>query len=56
MTQRWCSDCSDLTLFEVPPCQDGHGEDCLDLMCTDCGAAVVVGLHDDLVAAHAVAA
>ncbi len=42
--ERWCGGCQDETLFEVPPCQDGHGEDCLDLACLDCGAAVVVGV------------
>jgi hypothetical protein len=41
---RWCSDCQDERMFEVPPCEDGHGEDCLDLACVDCGAAVVVGV------------
>lgn len=44
---RWCPDCSDVTDFVVPPCEDGHGEDCLDLACADCGAAVVLGRHDD---------
>jgi hypothetical protein len=44
MQVRWCSDCAGETLFEVPPCEDGHGEDCLDLACVDCGAAVSVGV------------
>lgn len=26
----------------VPPCADGHGVDCPDLCCADCGAAIVV--------------
>lgn len=43
-TVRWCSPCGGETLFEVPPCEDGHGEDCLDLSCVDCGHAVVVGI------------
>ena len=47
VTHRWCSDCSDVTAFLVPPCEDGHGEDCLDLACADCGSAVVLGHHDD---------
>lgn len=42
--RRWCGDCADETVFEVPPCEDGHGEDCLDLGCVECGAAVTVGL------------
>jgi hypothetical protein len=48
---RWCGDCGDERVFEVPPCEDGHGPDCLDLACVDCGAAVVVGvlMADDAV-------
>ncbi|MCW2777062.1 MAG: hypothetical protein JWN17_787 [Frankiales bacterium] len=49
MTHRYCTDCADVTLFEVPPCQDGHGEECLDLACVDCGSALVLGLHEDVV-------
>lgn len=41
---RWCASCATETLFEQPPCEDGHGEDCLDLACVECGAAVVVGV------------
>ena len=41
---RWCTDCEDERPFEVPPCEDGHDADCLDLMCAHCGAAVVVGI------------
>ncbi len=48
-THRFCTDCADVTVFEVPPCEDGHGEDCLDLVCVDCGSAVVLGHHDDVV-------
>ena len=50
--QRWCGDCQDDRFFEVPPCEDGHGGDCLDLACVECGAAVVVGVllaGDDVV-------
>jgi len=39
---RWCSGCATETMFEVPPCEDGHGEDCLDLACLDCGLAIVL--------------
>lgn len=42
--ERWCGGCQGETLFEVPPCEDGHGDDCLDLACIDCGAAVMVGV------------
>ena len=41
---RWCAQCSDERPFEVPPCEDGHGLDCLDLSCVDCGHAIVVGV------------
>ena len=44
MQVRWCGDCRDDRVFEVPPCEDGHGADCLDLACVDCGSAVVVGI------------
>ena len=42
--QRWCPECADERPFEMPPCEDGHGADCLDLACLDCGFAVVVGV------------
>jgi hypothetical protein len=41
---RWCAECADERPFEVPPCEEGHGADCLDLACVDCGAAIVVGV------------
>jgi hypothetical protein len=44
---RWCPECADERPFETPPCDDGHGTDCLDLMCLDCGYAVVVGVLVD---------
>ena len=44
---RWCASCQDDRPFETPPCEDGHGLDCLDLACVDCGHAVVIGLHGD---------
>ena len=56
MDVRWCGECKDERAFEVPPCEDGHGVDCLDLACVDCGAAIVTGLHDDVVAVELVAA
>lgn len=40
---RWCSECADDRAFEQPPCEDGHGEGCLDLFCGDCGYAIVLG-------------
>lgn len=56
---RWCAVCAGQTAFEVPPCEDGHGTDCLDLACVDCGHAIVVGLFvagDTAVLVTAVAA
>ena len=41
---RWCATCATKTLFEQPPCEDGHGEECLDLSCVECGHAVVLGI------------
>jgi hypothetical protein len=35
-----CAKCGSEMLYEVPPCGDGH-EDCPELVCTGCGAAVV---------------
>jgi hypothetical protein len=43
---RWCSTCDGKQLFEQPPCEDGHGDDCLDLACVTCGSALVLGLVD----------
>ena len=40
---RWCAVCADERVFEVPPCEDGHGEGCLDLTCGECGHAIVLG-------------
>lgn len=44
---RWCGACEDERGFELPPCEDGHGVDCLDLACVDCGHAIVVGVLGD---------
>ena len=43
-TIRWCAPCEGEQVFEVPPCEDGHGQDCLDLACVECGHAIVVGV------------
>ncbi|MCW2614994.1 MAG: hypothetical protein JWN08_1988 [Frankiales bacterium] len=55
---RWCAGCQDERGFEAPPCEDGHGLDCLDLACVECGHAIVVGLmgsDDVLLVAYAAA-
>lgn len=43
---RWCAGCADERAFDVPPCEDGHGLDCLDLACVECGHAIIVGFMD----------
>ncbi len=40
--EMYCVTCEGEMLFEVPPCEDGHGEDCPELVCTGCGGAVLV--------------
>jgi hypothetical protein len=40
---RHCSDCGDERDFVQPPCVDGHGADCAEWACADCGAAVWAG-------------
>jgi hypothetical protein len=47
VTYHWCSPCGEERVFEVPPCEDGHGLDCLDLSCVECGHAIVVGVLVD---------
>ncbi|QGN47602.1 hypothetical protein ACN26Y_15840 [Micromonospora sp. WMMD558] len=37
-----CDACEGVQPFEVPPCVDGHGSDCPELICTGCGAAVLI--------------
>ncbi|NJP33490.1 hypothetical protein [Micromonospora thermarum] len=37
-----CDVCEGVRPFEVPPCVDGHGTDCPELICTGCGAAVLI--------------
>ncbi|RFU37036.1 hypothetical protein DZF91_34935 [Actinomadura logoneensis] len=39
----YCSTCGDERRFERTPCLDGHGADCPDRVCVECGAAVFVG-------------
>jgi DNA polymerase III alpha subunit (gram-positive type) len=37
-----CPTCADVRLAEAPPCADGHGYDCPERACTDCGTALFV--------------
>lgn len=39
----WCTTCGDDVAFEQPGCLDGHGTDCPEWVCTQCGAALLVG-------------
>jgi hypothetical protein len=41
---RHCSSCGEERDFEAPPCADGHGCDCPELVCRTCGAALVTDL------------
>ncbi|MGC4758514.1 hypothetical protein [Micromonospora trifolii] len=43
--ELYCDVCEGVALFEAPPCVDSHGTDCPELICTDCGAAVVAGTY-----------
>ena len=38
MTELLCKDCDAIVLFVTPECEDG--QDCGDLMCVLCGAAI----------------
>ncbi|MCK9896558.1 hypothetical protein MXD60_18500 [Frankia sp. AgB32] len=38
-----CAGCGDERRFTQPPCADGHGADCPEWACTECGAAVLIG-------------
>ena len=41
MTEMLCKDCDAIVLFVTPECEDG--QDCGDLMCVLCGAAISIG-------------
>ncbi|SCG38426.1 hypothetical protein [Micromonospora halophytica] len=40
--ELYCDTCEGVQPFEAPPCVDGHGVDCPELVCTGCGAAVLI--------------
>ena len=40
---RHCSVCGGDRLFEQPLCPDGHGADCPEWACAECGAAILIG-------------
>jgi hypothetical protein len=41
-----CPECRDESVFEQPPCEDGHGHDCPEWYCVACGFAVFAGGWD----------
>lgn len=43
LVRMFCPECVDERPFERPECLDGHGADCPERACVDCGAAVMVG-------------
>lgn len=36
-----CPSCAGPRAFEQPPCPDGHGAECPELTCTECGFALI---------------
>lgn len=40
--ELYCDACEGVQPFEAPPCVDGHGADCPELICTGCGTAVLI--------------
>ncbi len=58
METRWCAECKDDRAFDPPPCEDGHGLDCFDLACVECGHALVLGVlvSDEVVLIEVLAA
>jgi hypothetical protein len=40
----YCAECGQERAFEEPPCVDGHGDDCPERACVECGFAVLVGI------------
>lgn len=46
LTTLHCSTCGDESSFEQPLCIDGHGPDCPELACVECGTAILIGTVD----------
>lgn len=38
----FCPTCAADRLVETPPCPDGHGADCPDRACVECGTALML--------------
>jgi hypothetical protein len=42
MIELYCPECAELQAFEQPPCVDGHGADCPERFCLNCGMALLI--------------
>jgi hypothetical protein len=42
LVRLFCPECTDERPFERPECLDGHGPDCPELACVECGTAILV--------------
>lgn len=40
-----CPECCDERPFDQPLCEDGHGIDCPEWFCVDCGFALLLGTY-----------
>jgi hypothetical protein len=38
----YCPTCGRECLAEAPPCPDGHGDECPDRACVECGTALLL--------------
>ena len=38
----YCPTCARECLAEMPPCPDGHGDQCPDRACVECGTALLL--------------
>ncbi len=38
----YCPTCTRECLAEAPPCPDGHGDQCPDRACVECGTALLL--------------
>jgi hypothetical protein len=47
-----CPICQQECLVETPPCPDGHGADCPERLCTQCGYVLAVAPAPDRAAAR----
>ncbi|MGI8613481.1 MAG: hypothetical protein ACR2KL_06005 [Nocardioidaceae bacterium] len=52
----WCTICGGDSDFEQPPCDDGHGFDCPELICVQCSSALVGSWSDTAAGAPLTAA